>query len=774
MVSVDPKAVDKLKDVKRAVTSLKDEVKLLADEAARYAENIGRRPGHSGTGSGRVGGMQAPMAVRGGGGARGGAGGEQRQEGGLSRGEEVGLGAAILAPQIFGMLKGQFQNMMLRDRVSTRMAGAAPGQFAGRGQVQEYATMMRGVGGYYGSGDLYGGVQQLQQTGLLWGGKEQVQGRLKDVGLMARMSGMPFSEAAGVVTNMASPQSVNAMRMFGINPTPGGQLTNLPNLFEQLYQQVAGGETGAMAERRFQTMMRPGSGYGNLLQSMGFDSNMMEMLREFGTIRSERAQRGEGAMSEDEFRKEIKAREDLTEEYRKQQEAMTKFKETLFDGVIPVLTLFADVVRQAIQPLQWFADHVPGFTLAVKGATAALIAYTAAHGAKAILGRMAGPGGAGWAGKGAGLFGKVAGRGALLAGGVVASQMAGGALEDVIGGEEGSTRARLGRAAGGALQWGGTGATIGAVVGGPVGAAIGGGIGAVAGGIGGFFGIGDDLSGDKGDAIAGYSDKELLSNPPPAVSTPGGGPLPGRGNSSSLDPEFVRRLQAMFDANPKLTLTSGFRSHEEQAYLRWQKLTGRKRVPVAKVGQSRHESGRAADVGPRSEYNWLLQHAKEFGLKHTVLPSEPWHLELSGGGTNWSPPQPGGRETTGAAQAAGKTPTSGTPVSKQKIATTQSRSMASSATDEAAIIERFFRGGPGSTIGGGDTSGDVGDGVTDSGFIYGGGGGRGTPMTSVTIQNATFKVEIARGTPEEAERTARYLMSIMSDRDRLIRIAQGV
>lgn len=40
----------------------------------------------------------------------------------------------------------------------------------------------------------------------------------------------------------------------------------------------------------------------------------------------------------------------------------------------------------------------------------------------------------------------------------------------------------------------------------------------------------------------------------------------------------------------------------------------------------------------------------------------------------------------------------------------------------------------------------------------------------IVIQNAEFKVEIARGTPEEAERAAAMLMDILTDRDRLLSV----
>src|SRR5205807_8385203 len=51
-------------------------------------------------------------------------------------------------------------------------------------------------------------------------------------------------------------------------------------------------------------------------------------------------------------------------------------------------------------------------------------------------------------------------------------------------------------------------------------------------------------------------------------------------------------------------------------------------------------------------------------------------------------------------------------------------------------------------------------------------GGRQQPAaTSITIQNLTIPVTIARGTPEEAESAARQIGAILTNRDRLMKIA---
>jgi hypothetical protein len=262
-----------------------------------------------------------------------------------------------------------------------------------------------------------------------------------------------------------------------------------------------------------------------------------------------------------------------------------------------------------------------------------------------------------------------------------------------------------------------------------------------------------------GDAVgdAYPSDAQLLASPPAAISTPPGGPLRGSGNSANLNPTFVERLQAMFAANPKLSLTSGWRSHEEQAYLRWQKLTGRKKVPVAPVGSSKHESGYAADIGPASEYGWLAQNAPKYGLVLPMPGVEPWHWELpKNAGGDWSAPAMSGTQASGTATSARGSAGRAMPPPRRT----------SSAMNEADVVAAFF-----SSAGGGGYAGGAGVGSDASGdpvYMSGGGG----VSQSITVHKIELNLSIAKGTYEEAENTARYLGQILSDRDRLLALAQ--
>lgn len=126
----------------------------------------------------------------------------------------------------------------------------------------------------------------------------------------------------------------------------------------------------------------------------------------------------------------------------------------------------------------------------------------------------------------------------------------------------------------------------------------------------------------------------------------GGGLLPHNEPSNDavtkLSPELSKRLGTMFEAysreNPHaapLFVESGWRDESEQRRLRQQYCTNPEDPnswcsrPVAMPGQSNHQRGLAADIGPGAAYGWLRANAQRFGLAHTV-PSEDWHLEAPG------------------------------------------------------------------------------------------------------------------------------------------------
>jgi LAS superfamily LD-carboxypeptidase LdcB len=104
-----------------------------------------------------------------------------------------------------------------------------------------------------------------------------------------------------------------------------------------------------------------------------------------------------------------------------------------------------------------------------------------------------------------------------------------------------------------------------------------------------------------------------------------------------LEASTARAFRDMARAAAKrglhLGIRSGFRSHEmqQQLYREYQRGWGHL---AARPGYSKHQSGRAVDIyiDDYNVYEWLKQHAREFGFKRTVK-REAWHWEYVGGST---------------------------------------------------------------------------------------------------------------------------------------------
>lgn len=217
-------------------------------------------------------------------------------------------------------------------------------------------------------------------------------------------------------------------------------------------------------------------------------------------------------------------------------------------------------------------------------------------------------GGMGLLGRGLAFGGEAAAAGAGAAGiTALASGVAGFAGSKAVGH---FTDNKLAKVGGGIAGGAATGAAFG-LLGGPFaeitvpGGAI---VGGIIGGIGGLFG--DPADDTEMDRILGEK---------------------YHGQWTNLNPAFRKKLAAMFRANPKLTLSSGWRSTEQQRHLYNEWRAGRHKVPsVARPGHSNHEKGLAADVGPESEYSWLAANAAKYGLTSAAVKNEPWHVEPIG------------------------------------------------------------------------------------------------------------------------------------------------
>lgn len=96
----------------------------------------------------------------------------------------------------------------------------------------------------------------------------------------------------------------------------------------------------------------------------------------------------------------------------------------------------------------------------------------------------------------------------------------------------------------------------------------------------------------------------------------------GTSGMAGMHPDMRKRVAAMMRANPNLSITSGHRDLAKQQTL---KRKGGNRVSGK---PSAHTRGMAADIGPASQYGWLVQNAGRFGLKSGIGAGEPWHVGM--------------------------------------------------------------------------------------------------------------------------------------------------
>lgn len=116
------------------------------------------------------------------------------------------------------------------------------------------------------------------------------------------------------------------------------------------------------------------------------------------------------------------------------------------------------------------------------------------------------------------------------------------------------------------------------------------------------------------------------------------------GQLQKLHPRMREKVEAMMKANPRLYIGGGVRSTEQQKQMflsryeptsektdvfwkgqYWKRVRG---AAAAPPGMSMHEIGLAVDFAPSTEFDWVKEHAAEFGLRsfHDVN-NEPWHVQ---------------------------------------------------------------------------------------------------------------------------------------------------
>ena len=97
-----------------------------------------------------------------------------------------------------------------------------------------------------------------------------------------------------------------------------------------------------------------------------------------------------------------------------------------------------------------------------------------------------------------------------------------------------------------------------------------------------------------------------------------------------IDPESGIRCSA-FEAGHRLTITSGYRTADEQAALLEDEVAEQGSLEEAlwwvfPPDRSMHVRGLALDVGDGAAADWLAEHGARFGLCRT-LTWEWWHVE---------------------------------------------------------------------------------------------------------------------------------------------------
>lgn len=536
-------------------------------------------------------------------------------------------------------------------------------------------------GAFTGRQDVAGATQTAMRSGLqvTQGGQgRQLGGAFKSAGVVANLTGMTGTEAMGVVAGMQNPQNINTMRAFGISARPGGKPQDITRTYGELANYIFGplGRKATKEEVRL-TLRSPGTqAYLIVQQAFGGDEQQIEAFIRWVEASSPSSKGGKSRniLGQEDLEKAgvtgttaTRLREGGAASEKRKAEAdkgmlrgveqavgVTEDFNQALGKVTELLGPFADAITGAIGFLGQMGNSMPGHGGGGQGGgllgniVSGLVMGNALKGAGGLIGKIPGVGGllskipglAGGGGAGgiAGLAARAVGGGAIAWGGNKLGQGI-----SSIGRRDGDAN-DWAKAGGTVAKWGAAGAGIGTMIAPGVGTAIGGGVGL---GVGAVHAGGRALieNADKvggalkragswvnpfGDPIGTWGwrpyEQGDMGDAEEAASNAGGMTLRGPGRVQGMNSDFVSRLARMFADNPKLSLTSGFRTRAEQ-----EKLYREKPNLAAKPGSSRHEKGLAADIGPRSEYGWIAKNYAKYGLSLPMPQKEPWHVQPDGG-----------------------------------------------------------------------------------------------------------------------------------------------
>lgn len=522
-------------------------------------------------------------------------------------------------------------------------------------------------GGFVGREDVAGAAMTLQKSGIqvtTGGTGTQLSGGMRQAGMIGLLTGTSGAEGAGVIAGMRTPQSINTMRMLGIQVQPGGKPQDITKTYAALANVIFGplGRKPSKDEVRL-TLRTPGSRSNLLLQqTFGGDDQQIEAFTrwveasspstvggastDIGNIK-DLDKTGVTGTTANRQREGMAATEKRRAELDKgmlrgieQATGVTETFNSTMGSIIKALGPFGTAIGDATGFLGQMGNSLPGHSGGAHGGSLlsnAVSSLILGQGIKSIAGRI-GLGGAGGGG-GGGLGGLLGGAvdigglgGAAVAGGLALGGQAAGALLGHLGGTGKGGKRWLGKDAGTVAKYTGAGAAVGSVV--PV---VGTAVGAAGGAA---VGVGHDVLrhlGILGDPVPAYGrmptigwyqgggigDPEAATD---AAAAAGAMSLRGPGRVNGMNSDFVTRLAKMFSDNPKLSLTSGFRTRAEQ-----EKLFREKPGLAAPPGSSKHEKGLAADIGPPSEYAWISKNFDKYGLSLPMPGKEPWHVQPSGG-----------------------------------------------------------------------------------------------------------------------------------------------